>query len=883
MAQLLASPYVKLIFIHKHPKITPMKGIKDAMMEMAAESGEGLAIKKGQRPSGGKVLQRLQLYADERHLPFTELVTEGAGGSPKEPPPKKKGKSAALKTAAAPEESDDDSLVAYATALAEAASQLHDASSPPSDTLMATGPGAILGPPTAFGPQWRFVGPTQIPDGQTYGESRPTVSGRVSAVAVDPANANHLLVAAASGGVWESTNRGATWWPRTDYMPTLTTGALAFNPTNSAIVYCGTGEGNFYAGQGAGLLRSTNGGATWAVRCTTPFVGQGFYDLIVDRANGNHLLAACSWGVYESADAGLTWARRLTAQCWDLAMAPAGGASAEVLAACRDGLYRSTNGGNTYTRVTLPGGPANFDRLACDISRSNPAIAYAFGALGTTCYLWRRNAAGTWAAIGNPTGVAVGQAWYDWFLAVSPDNADQIYCGAIEAHRGTLSGGTWTWVTISNKSGDDIHPDQHAIAFDPTNANVVYIGNDGGLFVSNNRGTNWTSLNNGLGITEIEYMAQDFGSSRFLLAGTQDNGSIRYVGSSAWQHVQDGDGGDCGVNRANPDVCYHTFFGMGMERSTAKGAKGTWSWIGPNVPAGYNALFYPPMEVNNDIVAQAGQSVYISRNRGTNWTNIALPAGNTATAMYIPDANNVYVGTHIGNIYRITWNGAAWGAATALTRPRANAWISDLYVQPTNLNRIWATSTTVGGNRCWRSDNGGTAWVNCTAGLPNLPISAVEVHPGNPNRVWVSADVGVYQSFDAGATWAAFANSLPNALAYDLLYQPHSRVLRVALRNRGVWEIPVDGWLTNPVCGVQFTGTLNANQTQRWFTFNWPATWHMVWTVMPTTQQSGAPQLTWRVRVERANAEYVTYWIEVSNLKANAVSFEGRYAILSYY
>jgi len=859
-----------LLFFNQ--KTLPMKGFKDAMMEMEA-SQEGLSIKKAQRPSGGKVLQRLMQYADERHLPFAELVM----GSGEQAAPKPKSKGAKAKAAA----SDGGEVQHYAEELMTAVNALQ-AAAPEQTTAEVAGPDFSMGPPTATGPQWRFVGPTHIPNGQTYGDTRPIVSGRVSCIAVDPNNGNHLLVGAASGGVWESFNRGGSWAPRTDYMPTLTVGALAFNRSNPAIVYCGTGEGNFYAGQGAGLLRSTNGGTTWSIHCTAPFVGQGFYDLIVDRANGQHLLAACSWGVYESSDGGVTWARRRTSQCWDLAMAPAGGATAEVLAACRDGLYRSTNGGNTYTRVTLPGGPANFDRLAVDISRSNPAIAYAFGALGATCYLWRRNAAGTWAAIGNPTGVSTGQAWYDWFLAVSPDNADQIYCGAIEAHRGTLAGGTWTWLTISNKGGDDIHPDQHAIAFDHTNSAIIYVGNDGGLFMSPNRGVNFTSLNTGLGITEIEYLGQDYGSSRFLLAGTQDNGSIRYTGSGAWEHVQDGDGGDCGVNRTDPNICYHTFFGMGMERSTSKGARGTWSWIGPNVPAGYNALFYPPMEVFNDIVAQAGQSVYISRNRGTNWTNIALPAGNTATAMYIPNANNVFVGTNIGNIYRITWNGTAWGAATALTRPRVNAWISDLHVSGDN-NTIWATSTTVNGSRCWRSTNGGSAWTDRTAGLPNLPIASVEVHPGNANRVWVSADVGVYQTFDGGNTWSAFSNSLPNALAYDLLYHPHARVLRVALRNRGVWEIPVDGWLLNPVCGVQFTGALAPNQTQRWFTFNWPATWHVIWTVMPTTPRSGAPQLGWRVRTERANAEYVTYWIEVTNLTAYNVSFEGRFAILSYY
>jgi hypothetical protein len=186
-----------------------------------------------------------------------------------------------------------------------------------------------------------------------------------------------------------------------------------------------------------------------------------------------------------------------------------------------------------------------------------------------------------------PAGLSTGQAWYDWFLGVAPNNGNRIYVAGIEVYRGELSGTTWTWVNISNKgaTGDSIHPDQHAIAFDPVTPDTIYVGCDGGLFQSPNRGTNWTSLNRGLAITEIEYLDHDIGSSRYLLAGTQDNGSIRYTGSAVWEHAADGDGGDCSVGTVVPTTVFHSFFGMGMERSTTKGNFGSWGWIGPNVPA----------------------------------------------------------------------------------------------------------------------------------------------------------------------------------------------------------------------------------------------------------------------------------------------------------
>ena len=128
-----------------------------------------------------------------------------------------------------------------------------------------------------------------------------------------------------------------------------------------------------------------------------------------------------------------------------------------------------------------------------------------------------------------------------------------------------------------------------------------------------------------------------------------------------------------------------------------------------------------------------------------------------------------------------------------------------------------------------------------------------------------------------------FSASLPNCFIGDLLFHPHARLLRAGTRNRGVWEIDVDGRQATPICATQWIGTLAANQTNRWFTFNWPASWHMVWTVMPTTPSAVGAQITWSVAVQRSNAEFATYWITVQNLTNVPVTFEGRYAILSRY
>jgi hypothetical protein len=737
------------------------------------------------------------------------------------------------------------------------------------------------GVPTGTGPQWRSLGPATIPNGQTYNSAvRVNVSGRVAAIAIDPHNPAHVLCGAANGGVWESFDRGGSWAPRTDYQATTAIGAIAFSPFNPATVYCGTGEGNWWSWLGVGVLRSSDGGTTWSTLCTNPFVGQGFYDLHVDLANANHLIAATTGGLYNSTDGGVTWTARRSTTTWAVAFG-----SGEILAASSDGIWRSADGGATWTSVALPGSPGSFDRIAVCIAPSNPSVAYAWGAKGATAYLWRR-AGGTWTAASSlPPGVSTGQAWYDWYCAAAPDRDNEVFLGAIEAYRGDLTGTTWTWLCTSNHTGAGIHPDQHAIAFEPGNPNTIYCGSDGGLFRSPDRGNSWVHCNNGLVISEFEYIAQNVGSSRWLIGGTQDNGTDRWVGSPSWDHVADGDGGFVAVNFTTPTTVFHTYYNMSPEVSTSSGDGGSWSYIPPTTPAGEGSLFYPPMRCTDSdgtTVAIGGGALYVSRANGASWVRIAFPTAATASAVCVPNSENVYVGVTDGRVFRTTWNGTAWGTLTALTTPRASAYVSDLLVSAGNLNRIWVTSTTTGGGRVFRSDNAGSTWTDCSAGLPNLPVTAVEIDSRNANRVWVAMDRGLSQSLDAGAHWADFSNGLPNAYVGDLCFHPSAWVLRAGTRNRGMWEIPVDGWMTDPVCGVQFTGSLAANQTQRWFTFNWPATWHVIWTVMPTSTAT-VPQITLTVQVQRASAEFATYWLTVQNLTAAPVNFEGRFCILSRY
>lgn len=737
----------------------------------------GLARRPRSPVAGGKALARINFFKVQRGVP-----------------PEARPRSAGART---PGEVVDSPAEKLATGFHESRAK-----------MAAPAPAA----PAAQVPQtWQPLGPYYMPHGQTYGQgtgSRPPVAGRISTIAIDPADATHILCGAAGGGVWESRDSGSTWLPRTDDQPSLAIGSLAFDPSAPLRVFAGTGEGNIGAPgttnlRAAGFLASTDGGTTWASVPATPFVGASFFDLLVDSADGGHILAATTNGIYETSDGGATWARRRNAMTWCLskhAVVPTNPANGnEIFAASTDGLFRSNNAGTTWSSVALSGAPAGgtLVRMSVSHSPSNGSIAYVFAAYDTGAgdpapRLWRRATfGGGFTAISPPAGLETGQAWYDWFLAVAPNNPDLIYLGAINVHRGIRqASGSWTWLNVSAKTptGDSIHPDQHALAFSPADPNVMYVGNDGGIYRSPDAGTTWESLNRGLCITEIEFLAHHPEYDAWILAGTQDNGTIRYEGQQTWYQIQDGDGGDCGVDEGTPATCYHSFYGPYVEKSTQGGGWNTWAPTVPAALANEQSLFYPPLEVNGELVVRGATSIWISRNGGSTWTPKSLP-GLTGypSALAAPTQDRIYVGTARGELYRLDRTGSTWNV-TALAAPSPGGFVSDLLSDVD----LWATVNSGGSGRVYRSADDGITWTDCSTGIPTtVALHAIEIDRSNPNTLFVGCDVGVYLTTDGGASWTPLARGLPNVLVKDVLLHQKTGLLRIGTQARGVWELSV--------------------------------------------------------------------------------------------
>ena len=198
-------------------------------------------------------------------------------------------------------------IVPAAQGGATALAQLRSGAASQARAMAASASGPV--PPQAGGSNWTQLGPFAIPNGQTYTSARVLVSGRVTAIAINPLAPDTMFLGSALGGIWRTTDGGSSWEPRTDDEVSLATGAIALDPNFPQVVYVGTGEGNFSLDSyyGLGVLKSVDGGDTWTNLARATFLGQRFNRLLVTPSTGapaTQLFAAASRGLYRSNDGG---------------------------------------------------------------------------------------------------------------------------------------------------------------------------------------------------------------------------------------------------------------------------------------------------------------------------------------------------------------------------------------------------------------------------------------------------------------------------------------------------------------------------------------------------------------------------------------------------
>ncbi len=359
--------------------------------------------------------------------------------------------------------------------------------------------------------RWVNLGPAPLTGGQTAvpNQARP-VSGRVTDVAVDPTNANHWLIGAAQGGVWETRDAGATWKPLTDEQESLAIGAVAFAPSNPNIIYAGTGEaplgGLPYAG--LGLLKSTDGGKTWQLLAEATFAGICFSDIKVDPKNPQIVVAAVAQGpsgfgatkpqapvggVFKSTDGGVSWNRSLGLNSWatDLETDPSD-FSRQYAAlglqggSANNGLYRSENAGSGWALVNGPWATkaGGVGRVELALAPSDPKVLYVSihdAANGTPqdnqlLGIWRTENAWdptpTWEELNIATiraGEPRAQFNYDHEIIVDPANANTLYVGGVQLWKTSdAKASPIVWEQVDNKPNNALHVDHHTMAWTQT-------------------------------------------------------------------------------------------------------------------------------------------------------------------------------------------------------------------------------------------------------------------------------------------------------------------------------------------------------------------------------------------------------------------------------
>ncbi|MCI0463586.1 MAG: hypothetical protein L0Z62_42160 [Gemmataceae bacterium] len=671
--------------------------------------------------------------------------------------------------------------------------------------------------PVAGISNWVQLGPTAIPHGQTYSPARVLVTGRVTAIVLDPTQPQTIYLGTAQGGVWKTTDSGRNWVPKSDHEVSLAIGALALDPSNHEVLYAGTGEGNFSQDSyyGTGVLRSTDGGDSWTnLNPGNLFTGARFCRLAVTPGTPERLFAATTRGVFRSTNSGTHWTEMTNGipaggAATDLVIDPA--APATVYAALQgQGIYKTTNAGAATPAWTkLAGGlPASgFSRIALGLSPSAPQTLYALlaDAGGDLINRFLRSTDGgtTWTAIPLPGGNIGRQGFYNLYVTVDPATPDIIYLGGISVWKATRNATTATW-TITNV-GATIHPDNHACAIDPSNHLVVYAGNDGGIYRSTDGGLTWSdTINEGPCITQFEFMAQHPTSDAVVFCGTQDNGTEQFRNSPVFYHADDGDGGATAVDPTQPRNVLSTYYGPSPKRSTQGGKFGTWLDVSPGLVG--QSLFYPPMvldETNPDNVAFGTDRINLDGAQGTSgWpTQVTLP-GRTGlvSALHYVNSNLLYAATTRGEVYRLTRTGTSWTALALHAAPLPQRWIWDISARPDNSDAVIVVLSGFGTPHVWRGDvpaTGPVTWTNISGSgagttLPDIPVNALALDPLAPDTYYIATDVAVYRTTNGGTHWTQFSQGLPNCAVFDMRLHGPSRLLRAATHGRGMWERRLD-------------------------------------------------------------------------------------------
>ena len=697
---------------------------------------------------------------------------------------------------------------------------------------------------TAGGGVWKTVD-----SGETWTPlTDQAMSLSVGSLEISPTNHQHVLAGTGEynngyvgtyygNGVLRSVDGGATWTEHeTATFERDEISRIRFDPSDS------TGQ-SVLLSSSIGIFASSDGGVTWS-----QLEPGNFSDLVVFESGGSFEAVAARYGdaLYMATRTGGTWSPWtkvvdpiLPTTFGRVALGQRGFNSKVVYALFErsggfEAIVSTNDGGNSWSALdvrlsrTVSVGTAaasghnhSFTIPTADMTAAPVARTYTTGSAATPAHShdvslseteFRKVAHGAMLrtnTVPDSTGhehvvpiVSVSQGGYNLHVSPDPSDPNTLFLGEVQLWRSTSGGAEYT-------AASGIHVDHHAFAFDPVTDTTVWAGSDGGAWRSTDKGATWAHRNRDLATLMYIGLAQHPDWDAVLLGGTQDNGTHRYEGSPAWLLSIGGDGGFAAIDSDTPTTMYHLFFGPQIQRSDDSGAPGSWSTKTSGITG--SSQFYAPFILdpsNPSVCYFGGTELFRSSNKADSWTAVTSTIGTaiTALAVHPGDPNTVYVGTRAGDIHMVS-NGGSWAPAdvsvtTVSAAPLpAGIYIADLAVDPGGT--LWAAIGAVlwsewGGefsnDHVWRlQDAPGATWENRSSGLAQAnPVNALAIDPTNSNRLFCGADVGVFRTEDAGASWQVWDQGLPNAPIYRLLVHEPTRLVRAATHGRSIWERPID-------------------------------------------------------------------------------------------
>jgi PKD repeat protein len=653
---------------------------------------------------------------------------------------------------------------------------------------------------------------------QWYERGPNNVGGRTRAILVDPNDATKKTVfsAGVNGGLWKTTDITVTnpvWTPINDFFNNLAIICIAANPNNPLEMYFCTGEGhgNIDAARGQGVWKSTDGGITWnQLASSTGF--QRCQRIIVTQANT--VLVATNAGLRRSTDGGATWTTPLAGFIYDVEQAVNG----DIYATPAAGISKSTNDGATWAALTLPIA-ADRVEIACAPSDANYVYALVENGNVVNGIIRSTNAGTTWTTRTEPVDADTGipatdfsrsQAWYDLCIAVSPTNRDHVFVGGIDLFKST--DGCNTWQQISHWYGgfgfQEVHADQHWIYFEPGNPNVIYFGNDGGIYRTIN-GTaaipTITQKNSGYNVTQFYACASGpIAGSNYFLAGAQDNGSqqFSFPGVNSTIEVTGGDGAFCHIDQDQPQYQWTSYVNNNYFRSTNCGQSFTSVTLSSNT----GASFINPTDYDN-----VANIMYCS-NAGGNYVRWDNPqSGNTHSVINIAafgggdvthinattnTANRVFFGLNNGRVVRV--DNAHTGTPTAThinsTGGMPTTSVSCIAVEQGNDNHLLVTYSNYGVNSVWETTNGGATWTSVEGNVPDMPVWWALFNPNNPDQAMIATELGVWTTDDlnGGATvWGPSNAGLANTRVTMLQLRTSDKLVVASTHGRGLFTTDI--------------------------------------------------------------------------------------------